>query len=343
MKTHTLILLATATTLLCGCTTYKKKFKNATTANIGFFADSTITMLSDQDMAITREEMLLVRRFLDETAPEEQRVKELNDGLRKVIKELVHYSIEIVNIAETDHPDGSKIEVYADYISKFRDGMLEHGIIDSSAFDDTIREVREQTEFLIALRKAQPLLNAAIMEAAIEIDSLIEATDTLSQKIDGRIDEDYEDIIRYRQKIEREKFDILTAFEIIYDAFRDDEPSLTSLRESGVIWMPEILPEGRPERTDLENIGEHLKARIDAFAAVQTTLQPDWDDYLSAHRELDRVTDKSIAGAKRARILLLTWVRAHQKMTSGKVDQAEWFNIGTVTKQLIMAAPATLL
>lgn len=343
MKTHTLILLATATTLFCGCTTYKKKFKNATTANIGFFADSTITMLSDQDMAITREEMLLVRRFFDKDAPEELRVEELNDEFKKIIKRLVRYSIEIVNIAETDQPEINKIEAYADYISQFREGMLEYGIIDSSAFDDTIREVREQTEFLIALRKAQPLLNVAIMEAAIEIDSLIEAIDTLSEKIDGRIDEDYEDIIRYRQKIEREKFDILTAFEIIYDAFRDDDPRLTSLRESGVIWMPGILPEGRPERTDLENIGEHLKARINAFAAVQATLQPDWDDYLSAHIELDRVTDKSIAGAKRARILLLTWVRAHQKMASGKVAPAAWFDIGTVSKQLITAAPASLL
>lgn len=342
MKPPALILLGIATSLLFGCASFKQKFRNRTSANIGFFADSTITMLSDQDMAITREEMLLVRRFYDEHAKEEQRVTELNNGLKKMIRGLVRYSIEIVDIAESDQPEELKIEAYADYISQFRAGMLEYEIMDSLSFDGIILEVREQTEFLIALRKAQVILNAAVMTAAVEIDTLIEATETLSEKIDTLIDNEYEDIIRYRQKLEREKFDILTAFEIIYDAFRDEEPRLTALRESGVIWTPEILPEGRPERSDLEKIGEHLKARMDVFAAVHTTLQPNWDDYLAAQRELDVVTDKSIAGAKRARILLLTWARAHQKMTSGKVDPAEWFDIGTVSKQLIMAAPSSL-
>lgn len=76
-------------------------------------------------------------------------------------------------------------------------------------------------------------------------------------------------IIRYRTILEREKFNIMTAFEIIYDSYRNDKPNLKELRSSGVIWTPEIIPEGLPTREDLKDIGEHLHNRMEALQAVQ--------------------------------------------------------------------------
>jgi len=343
MKPIVPILLAVAMAVTAGCASYKKNFKNKTVVNIGYFADSTITMLSNLDLSMSREETLLVRRFIDESAPEEQMVMQFDDQLKVDIGNMVRYSIEIVNIADSDLTETNKIYRYADYLVTFRDGLIEKHGVNFTLFDDTIEEVMAQTEFLEALRKAQPLLNAAVMAAALDVDELINAVEILSRKVDQRIDVEYADIIRYRAKLEREKFDVLTAFEIIYDAYRLDEPNLDALRDSGVIWTPEIIPEGRPTRDDLKNIGEHLHARLQALDIVQNEMRPNWEDYMATHRELDAVADQTIQSAHKARILMLTWVRAHQKMSSGTTDPAKWFDVGEVTKSLVKSAPGALL
>lgn len=336
------ILLACAIAVLSGCSTYETKFKSKKIAHIGYFADSTITILSDLNLSLDSEDTLLVRRFIDETAPEEQLVAQLTGDLKKLLGDLVHYSIEIVNIAEAEGAETNRVDVYADYIVQFRNGMVEHELTDLHGFDDTIEEVRSQTEFIEALRHAQPLLNATVMAAALEVDDLVEAIADLSMKVDGRVDEEYADIILFRQKLEREKFDIMTAFKIIYDAYRKPEPSLGKLQDSGVIWIPEIIPEGQPTREDLKNIVEHLGNRMAALQVVQQGMKPNWDDYLSTQQELDKLADNGIDSVLQVRIILLTWMRAHQKMSSGVTDPAKWFDIGEVSKSLIISAPQAL-
>lgn len=343
MKIRGAILILLTVTMLTGCASYKKKFKNKKVANIGYFADNTIAMLGNLNLQIDREDTLLVRRFIDKSAPEEMRVTELNAQLKASLGKIIRYSIEIVNIAESDAAVTNKIQAYADYLVTYRDDVTYTGVVDLEIFDHTIEDICQQTEFIEGLRKAQPLLNSSIMAGALQIDDLIEALDDLSVKVDQRIDDEYADIIRYRAKLEREKFDILSAFEIIYDAYRKDEPELSDLRESGVIWTPEIIPEGRPTRDDLEKIGKHLAVRMEALARVQEEMKPNWDDYISTHRELDSIIDKTILSAQHSRIILLTWVRAHQNMSAGKVSEADWFDIGETTKSLIKGAPSAIL
>lgn len=339
---RTLFLLLAAC-LLNGCTSYKKKFRNKTVANIGYFTDNTITMLSNIDMQLKREDTLLVRRFIDMSAPEERLVSKLNADLKKGLGNIVRYSIEIVNIAESDGAKTNKVQLYADYLVTFRESITDTDEINLEHFEDTIGQVRQQTELIEALRKAQPLLNAAIMTGALKINDLIKAIEVLSKKIDGRIDEEYADIIRYRTKLEREKSDILSAFEIIYEAYRKDQPDLGELRKSGVIWTPEIIPEGLPTREDLKKIATHLETRMKTLARVQEEMKPNWEDYLATHRELDAIADKTLHSAQNARIIMLVWMRAHQNMATGKVSDADWFDLGETTKSLIKSVPGAIL
>lgn len=328
---------------LSGCATYRKNFENKQVANIGYFADSTIAMMSDLRLTVSREDTLLVRRFIDMETPEVHEVAKWNASLKMDLTHMVGYSIELVNIVEMGLSEEERIQVYADYISNYRADIKDYVRIDEKVFDETIMRVREQEDFLEAVRSAQPLFNAATMEASLKVDNLIAALNNLAKQIDGAIDEEYADIINYRLKLEREKFDILTAFEIVYDAYRTDDPELSELRESRVIWMPEIVPEGRPTYEDLTHIGDHLHRRLNALHTVQQEVKPNWDDYIATHRELDGVFDEAIGNAQQARIVLLTWIRAHQKMASGTVDPAEWFDVGDATKELIKNAPKALL
>jgi hypothetical protein len=343
MKTYIIRAVAGCILLVSGCASYKKNFQNTSIANIGYFTDNTISMLSGLEIGINREDSLLVRRFIDKETPEKQVVSALKASLRENVVSMTRYSITIVNIADAEGTEEEKVQHYADYLVTFQNANADFALISSNDFETVIQEIREQTELLEAFRKAQPLMNQAVKEAVWKVSELIDAINILTMELDHRIDEDYADIIRYMNKLEREKFDILTAFELIYDAHRMDEPELSALRDSRVIWYPEIIPEGTPTKEDLTKIGEHLHKRLLALNTVQEEIKPNWDRYISTHQELDLLSDRTINRANHLRIILLTWTRAHQKMASGIIKPAEWFDLDESIKVLAISAPKALL
>ncbi len=101
-KIQNVVLLGSAILLLGGCSTYKEKFKASSTANVGYFADSTVSMLGTLDLQLGRNELLLSRRFFEmETGAEELKVIAHENQFDAAIRGLVEYSIKIVNIAES--------------------------------------------------------------------------------------------------------------------------------------------------------------------------------------------------------------------------------------------------
>jgi len=311
-----------------------KKFTSSTKANIGFFADNTIAILSDVDLSIKRNEAVFSRRFFDENGSEEKRMSELNNNMQIALYNIVDYSVTLVNMAESERTEKEKVAAYADHLVRFKEDILLSTGMTPEQFDADIEDIKRQPDFLSALRSAQPIISAAVIDAIMELKELTEAIEAVADKMDVKIDEEYADIIRYQQKMEDEKSRILTAFEILYDAYRTDKPDLSKLAESGAIWLPEIIPQGRPTRKDLQKIVKHLQARLDALHTIQQEIKPYWEDYRATHRELDDLTDKTVDQVKNVRLILLVWVRAHQKMATGKVDPAEWFDINDIPANL---------
>ncbi|MDF7807461.1 hypothetical protein P4E94_08430 [Pontiellaceae bacterium B12219] len=333
--------------LLSGCTTvkqeYHEKFQNRTVAATGHFADSTIAMLSNLNLQFSPADTVVVRRFVDPAAQPEIHAKELHDDMVEGISAIVWYSVKLVDINQTGRDEAERVAMYGEYLKTFKKRLLEKGRCTETDFDKAVDLVLQQQTLLQALQVAQPLLNTMITDAALQIGELIDSVKVLSDTIDKRIDADYVKIIHYRKTLEQEKFDILEAYELIYEAYRSPSPNLDELRESGVMWDPGIIPEGTPTKKDIKAIAEQLSARLTALRSVQEEIQPDWDEYLMIHVELDRIAQKIIDDAVRTRVLMLTWIRAHQRLAQGTTEAAEWFDITDLGKQLIQDAPKTVL
>lgn len=321
--------------VLTGCATVKDKFQPSTRADISLFADNTIAMLSDVDLSIDRNEAIFARRFINEDEAEEKRMIMLNDNMQIALFNIVDYSISLVQMVESDRADKEMVAGYADHLSRFKDDILYGTGMTSEQFDARIATIKQEPDLLAALRAAQPIVSASVMAAINELKALTDAIEAVANKIDARIDTEYSDIIRYQQKMEAEKARILMAIEIIFDAYRTDNPDLSGLAANGAIWFPEIIPKGRPTNKDLQKISKHLRARLDALHTIQQEIQPYWEEYRAAHKELDDLTDKTLKQVNQARLILLVWVRAHQKMATGVVDPAEWFDINDAPAQLI--------
>ncbi len=332
------VVLFSSLLMLGGCA----KFRSRKVVNIGLFADHTVTMLSQVDMGLSRDETLLLRRFLQGDTEEEQRLKVLTLQMERDIQIIVRYSIDMVNIAESGKDEEVMVSLYADYIEGFRKDMKQSSDEAVAYFDSTIAEIREAEDLLGAMRAAQPMLNAAVINAAVDMDEIIAQINVVADMIDRRIDTEFDDIIRYRQKLEDEKFQILRGFEIIYDAYSSEEPDISALKEGSIIWMPDLIPDGRPTRAELQGIVKHLETRLEALHTVQNEIAPDWQEYVDTHAELNRIVQQAINRVSQMRIIMLAWVRAHQNMAAGKLDPADWFDVGEMTKGLIRNSPNLL-
>lgn len=320
---------------LTGCASLNKKFVSGTKAGIGLFADNTIALLSDLDLSIDRNEAVFVRRFINEGDDEEKEMIRLNDNMQIALYNIVDYSISLVDMAESQRTEKEKVAAYAEHLNRFKDDILYSTKMTPEQFDARIQAIGAEPDFLAALRAAQPLISAAVIEIIRELKALTNAVEVVANKIDARIDAEYADIIQYQEKMEDEKSRILKAIEIIFDAYRTGKPNLKSLAETDAIWFPELIPKGRPTPRQLKAIEDHLQARLDALHKIGQEVRPYWEEYRAAHRELDDLTDKTLKEVNHVRLIMLVWVRAHQKMAAGVVDPAEWFDIKTAPAQLL--------
>jgi hypothetical protein len=334
--------------LLSACSTpepatKRSKFKGYRSSDIAFFSDNTMTMMSNLNLQMGRNETLLTRRFIDRTAPEEQRMIQLDRQFQNTIRGLVDYSVKIVNISLSDRTQEEMIEQYGNYLMGFRDAALRDQPEKAAIFDRIIEEVREQDSLFNALKTAHPILHSSIMDAILDIEDMVDAINVVATKVDDQIEEEYADIRRYRKILEDEKSSILSAFTVIYSAYKTDEPELSELKKTGVIWTPEIIPDGVPTRDNLNEIGEHLSRRLQAMHTVYNEINPDWIDYLNTHAELRSVTKRTMDRIQQTQIIMLTWIRAHKKMADGVTNPADWFDFGGTTKKLLSTGTDAIL
>ena len=324
--------------LIVGCasmSSVSNKFTPQQKANMGIFADQTITMLSEADFGFTREEAVYVREFLTSNVEGDIAVQKGMKEAGWFFGEIVDYSIGLVTIVETSEGESGRVAAYKDFMSGFNQEMLEKLELDPNYYDSILEEIGHQEEFLGALRTGQPIINAAGRYMHRVLDQLEIDIGIVAKNLETAIDAEYKDVIRYQEALETEKYTILRTIGQLYLAYKGESDAFKKLVAEGSIRRKELIPNGEPTVDDLEAIGKHLRIRLDALHLIEQEIKQDWENYRATHRELDRLHDKAIAQNYRARFITLVWLRAHQKMASGITNPAEWFDIKTLPGQLI--------
>lgn len=315
---------------LPSCASLSTKFRGATKADIGFFADETITILSQSDFAFTRNETVYTREFFNPDGVEEQQLQALVNQVEVLFQKILDYSLGLVVIYQTKRTDAERVEAYTDSLETADDRFLEAIKLPRDTFEELIVEIRNQKKFIDALQAAQPILNGVGWYMNTVLNDMVEATDKLALRVEKQIDKRYAEIIWYQEALEQEKNTILDALKLVYKTFRGDKGAYDRLRTSGAIQQQGLLPKSPPSQEELAAIAKHLMTRLEGLHKISQQVDPMWNLYRAAHTELDQLYDKMIKSVNQARMLIIVWVSAHYQMASGKKAPAEWFDIGTV-------------
>ena len=110
--------------------------------------------------------------------------------------------------------------------------------------------------------------------------------------------------------------------DLLYKTTLGEKGAYEKFRQSGVVRNAALLPAGTPDYEQLNAIGSYFGQQFKRVGFIQKEVQPDWDLYRVTHRELDVIQAKIAADINRLRVIMLVWLRAHQKMASGKSNPA---------------------
>jgi hypothetical protein len=320
-----------------------QKFQPTVVANVGVFADQTIAMLSESDLGFSADRAIYLRDFLSINNERESQLVAYKFEAGQFFRKIINYSMGLVLIVENNPEESARVAAYTDFISQIKVEVLEKLDLEQNYFEQILENVRTAETFMEALRQAQPIVNGAGRHMNQVLDNLFSQVELLSIDLEKRIDDRFEDVVRYQRTLELEKYAILKAMEKLYHAADGDKEAYQSLIESRAITRRSLVPESDPTETELEAIWDHLVNRLDNLDRVVQEVQPDWKLYRATHRELDRVKVRITNNISRARLITLVWMRAHQKMASGVTNPAEWFDIRTLPKQLLNTGLKTLL
>jgi len=337
-----LIVLAVCLFTLSACAGMGKKFRKTTVADVGVFTDHTFAMLHEADFTFAQGQAIYTREFYDRGEIEEQQWFESKARVEKVLKVMMAYSLKLVTIAETEASEQGRIRAYADYLNQIDDAVLRALGLEKDYFDDLIIKVRGQKDLMAALRNAQPIINAMGRYMEKTLNALDEATVELIKKVDQKIDWEYADVIHYQETLGQEKYAILGALEQTFLMAKGDPEAYGRLKSTGAILSKDLMPKGKPTEKELAAIRDHLMKRLSRRARISAEIETDWKIYRATHRELDNLHDKIQIDVRHARLSTLVWIRAHQKMASGRVNPAEWFDIEDTPALLFKMGKAAL-
>lgn len=328
------LFLVLAVASVSGCASMKGKFAGTKEANVGFFADQTIAMLSSAEFGLDRGSTIYIRDFFDENGTEEKRFLELVNDVKTVLDGIIRYSITIVTIAETEETDIDRIEAYVKNMKSVQQ-VAEKGLkLEPGHYDEILERVGQQDKFIDSLQQAQPIINAVGRYTQTLADEIYEASEVLEQKLDNRIDEEYAEVIRYQQSQNREKYLVLRGLSDLDDAYQNDESAFKRLIQSDVIRSKKLIPQGVPTEEELSQLAQHLLNRLEVMHKIWQKIEPDWQLYHRTHRELDENHIKVFEDTNRLRIIMIVWLRAHQRMSAGIKNPAEWFNVEDAPTEL---------
>lgn len=316
--------------VLSGCASFEGKFVPANRADVGYFADRTITMLSQAEFTFTRNESVYTREFFEPNAPKEKHLGEILDEVDALFNRILDYSLNLVIIYESNSDDNARIAAYADYIEVIDEDILRQTGFNQEAWQSLVSSVRKQTKFMKALETAQPIFSGAGWYMNIKLSEAVEATDQVALVMEQRIDDRYAQVTQYQNALLDEKYAILEALSQVYHAYAGDKSAYKRLSQSRAIRKKNLVPQDGFSEDKLEAIATHLMTRLNALHRIDEEIEPEWVIYRTTHKELDDMYDKMMDSIRKARMLTMIWVHAHYQMASGRAEPAEWFDVKAI-------------
>ena len=329
--------------ILTGC----DKFTKSESENLAPFAEQTIDLIGTLEFSLTDSEIIYLRDIHNYIEADDPygRYMALENQVGNMLAAVITYSLQIVRISEQNISDNEKANQLADVVLALTNLIRDDEVVinenrDDEKINQTIASVRQQEDYLEALRLLMPLINEFSAHAGRVLNELDKEKQKVSLMIDEAIDSKYASVIELHEEIRVVKDDMFrTLVNLSRYSVNRDPVYLDKMKSHG---MFSVLAVTRNKKSltnkEIEQLHKAITAELTIVNENYSQLMPDVKEYQQNHRELLQLTESKEDAIREARLTFIIWARAYQKMASGRTDPAEWFDISDTGTLLFGAA-----
>lgn len=331
---------------LTGC----EKFTKKESENLAPFAEQTIDLIGTLEFSLTDSEIIYLRNidsYIDKKDPYGRYIA-LENQIGNMLAALITYSLQIVSISEQNVADNNKANQIADVVVALIDLIRKDEVEpnknrNDDALNDIITRVRQQENYLDALRLLRPLINEFSAHAGRVLNNLDGEKQKVSLLIDSAIDKKYASAIELYDEIRKTKDDMFRTLVALSRYSITREPVyIEEMRSYGMFSVHTATKNKSSLSNDeIAKLHRAITEELEYVNINYSQLLPDITEYNQHHKELLNLVESKEDAIREARLTFIIWARAYQKMASGKTDPAEWFDITDTGKLLIGATKAT--
>lgn len=329
--------------VLYGC----DKFVKQESENLAPFANQTIDLIGTLEYSLTDSEILYLRDiadYIDEDDPYTRYIA-LEDQVGNMLVALVTYSLQIVTISEQNISENEKANLIADVVVALIDLVIQDEVVvnenrDEKKIDAIIVQVRQQEEYLEALRLLMPLINEFSAHAGRVLNELDKEKQQVALLIDAAIDKKYASARELHKEMRLAKDDMFRTLINLNQYSVTREPVyLDKMKSYGMFSVLAATENKKSLSTkELSQLHQAVTAELGVVNENYKQLMPDVREYQQSHKELLELIESKEDAIREARLTFLVWSRAYQKMASGKTEPAEWFDVSDTGELLFGAA-----
>ena len=323
MRTRIFIML-TAVSLLLGCAGCSR-LKSSTRMNLAPFAEDMIAVAGDIQYGLGQTYSVYLRGYGE--TPEAARMTAMAIKIRAIIRGAISYALEVVSLAGSrlTGPQrtlalGDKIEVLMRPVVAPPTQALN---ISQAELDTILTDVRSQKNLLDGLNAAQPIINEIARVSGEIFEDTKRALDAAADATQRQISENVGPVLARDAMLRNYQLTGTSAIGLIARYRHGDNAAMDSL----VILIPSVADVASMEDgltvAELHAIEDRLIFTLETVSNVRTQLAPDIELYWKQQAELEELVASFNKALRQARVAIIAWSRAHQRLASGITDPAE--------------------
>ena len=307
--------------ILPGCS----HLKSSKRLNLAPFAEDMIAVAGDIQYGLGQTHSVYLRGHGE--TPEAEQMKILAAKVRAIIRGTINYALEVVTLADSRLSGAERAQALGNKL----DSLLRPVIAPPSSplnfteaqLDVILTDVRSQTNLLDGLNAAQPIINEIARVAGEIFEDTKMALDAAAAATQRRINEQVAPVLERDAILREYQLTATSSIDLMVRYRHGDESAYGTLVALAPSVGEGVSDDDGLSPAELERIEDRIIFALKTVSEIRSQLAPDIELYWKQQAELEELVAAFNTALRQARVAVIAWSRAHQRLASGITDPAE--------------------
>ena len=300
-------------------------FKSSRRLNLAPFAEDMVAVAGDIQYGLGQTYAVYLRGYGETPEAEELNFKAMR--VRALIRGTISYALEVVALADSRKSGPERTLALANKVDELLRPVVKPPRpplnISEAQLDTILADVRSRKDLLDGLSAAQPIINEVARLAGEIFEDTKRALDAAAAATQRRISDNIAPVLANDAKLRELQLRATGSIDLLVRYRHGDAAALDTL----MVWLPsleeKVSTKDGLSPAELTAIEDRLIFGLRTISEVRIQLAPDIELYRKQQAELEEMVASFNTALRQARVAVIAWSRAHQRLASGITDPAD--------------------